>query len=115
MITHKVLVGLSIFAFSFFLIFIDDTKFFKDFISRFLFRNLPIDFLREDYLNYLKKSNNKRKIENWEKSNMILLRINLDSSFKVYFDPMFEISPNYIAGFTEKYIGPSRISLVKEF
>ena len=66
-------------------------------------------------LNYLKKSNNKRKIENWEKSNMILLRINLDSSFKVYFDPMFEISPNYIAGFTEKYIGPSRISLVKEF
>lgn len=65
-------------------------------------------------LNYLKKSNNPNKIKNWQDSTMVLLRINLDNSYKVYFDPMFAISPNYIAGFTEKYIGPDRISSVEE-
>ncbi len=64
---------------------------------------------------YLYKTNNTRSIQNWKNSNMVLLKIELPHQAGVYYDPMCERSPEYVAGFIHKSINPSDISYVREF
>jgi len=71
--------------------------------------------LYKNKYDFLQRTNNSKSIKRWETTKMVLLRVTLDDTFTVYYDPVCDKSSNYIAGFTMKYIGPDRISFVKEF
>ena len=91
-----------------YLIHIDGNNQMLNSLARTLFQNKLKALQRSN------KSGIATRIHNWENSHMVLLKVELDETFEVFYDPAFEKHNDYIAGFTMKYIKPTRIEIVKD-